>query len=138
MKHRKRGRKLGRVRSQRRALMRTMLGSLIIYERIETTEAKAKELKPFVDRLFTVALRAKDSDNSDMEIFRKLEGKIPNKAIKKIKDELLDRIGDRVSGFTRIIKLSPRKSDGASMAIIELVDKIEVKDSNTKKEKKDK
>ena len=123
MKHRKTGRQFGRVRSQRDALIKTMLGSLIIYERIETTEAKAKELKPAIDKLFTLVLRTAGSKNSKMEAFRKLEGKLPVKAIKKLRDELVPRVDGRVSGFTRVVKLAPRKSDGAKMAIIELVDK---------------
>lgn len=123
MKHRKTGRQFGRVRSQRNALIKTMLGSLIIYERIETTEAKAKELKPVVDRMFSLVLRTKKSENSKMEAYRKLEGKLSDKAIKKLRDELVPRVGDRVSGFSRVIKVTPRKSDGARMAIIELVDK---------------
>ncbi len=123
MKHRKTGRQFGRVRSQRNALIKTMLGSLIIYERIETTEAKAKELKSAIDKLFTLVLRTVDSENSKMEAYRKLEGKLPVKAIKKLRDELVPRAGKRVSGFSRVVKLAPRKSDGARIAIIELVDK---------------
>lgn len=123
MKHRKTGRQFGRVRSQRKALIKTMLGSLIKYEKIETTEAKAKELKSEIDKLFTLSLRAKDTKNPEMETFRKLEGKLPVEAIKKMKDELVLRVGERVSGFTRVVKLTPRKRDGARRAIIELVDK---------------
>ncbi|MCK4635800.1 MAG: 50S ribosomal protein L17 [Candidatus Moranbacteria bacterium] len=136
MKHCKSGRQFGRVASQRKALLSSMLVSLIIHERIETTEAKAKELKSKIDRVITKAKRA---EGKDMEIVRKLEATLPIVAIQKIKDELLDRMSKRKSGYTRVIKMSPRKSDGARKAIIEFVDaKKEVKktikvDKKTKK-----
>lgn len=123
MKNRKTGREFGRVRSQRKALERTMLGSLVLHERMETTEAKAKELKGKIDRMITRARRAKSSKNAEMQMLRKLEGDLPLVAIKRLLKEILPRIGTRVSGFTRVVKLSPRKSDGARMAIIEFVDK---------------
>jgi large subunit ribosomal protein L17 len=134
MKHCKSGRQFGRVASQRKALLSTMLGSLIMYEKIETTEAKAKELKSRIDRIITKAKRAQDND---MAVVRKLEGQLPMMAIQKIKDELLERMSDRKSGYARVIKLSPRKSDGARMAIVELVDTKDAKKiKKVKSEKK--
>ncbi len=122
MKHRKTGRQFGRVRAQRKALMRTMLGSLIMYEQIETTQAKAKELKGMIDRMITRILRTQGSANAKMEALRKLEGDVPKEAIIKLRDEIVPRVGERRSGFTRVVKLSPRKSDGAQRAIIAFVD----------------
>lgn len=119
MKHCKSGRQFGRVASQRKALLSTMLTSLIIHESIETTEAKAKELKGKIDRIIS---KAKKAEGNDMEMVRKLEGELPKVAIQKIKNELLSKMSERSSGYTRVIKVSPRKSDGARMAIIEFVD----------------
>lgn len=100
-----------------------MIGSLVLRERMETTEAKAKELKTVIDRMITRAKRANKSKNPQMEILRKLEGDMPLVAIKKLSHTMMDRFGSRTSGYTRVIKLSPRKSDGARMALIEFVDK---------------
>lgn len=132
MKHCKSGRQFGRVASQRKALLSSMLTSLIIHEKIETTEAKAKELKSVVDRIIT---KAKRTENK-MELVRKLEGELPIVAIDKVKDELLERMGGRESGYARVIKMSPRKSDGARRAIIEFVDKKKEEKVNTKSSKK--
>lgn len=132
MKHRKTGRQFGRTRAGRKALQRTMLGSLVLREKMETTEAKAKELKGVIDRMITRAKRAQNSKNSEMELVRKLEGDMPLVAIKKLSHTMLKRFDKRNSGYTRVIKLAPRKSDGAKMAIIEFVDK-EVKETPAKK-----
>lgn len=129
MKHCKSGRQFGRVASQRKALLSSMLTSLIIHEKIETTEAKAKELKSVFDRVIT---RAKRSDNK-MELVRKLEDRLPIVAIDKVKDELVERMSGRESGYTRVIKMSPRKSDGARRAIIEFVDKKELNSKSDSK-----
>ncbi len=118
MKHRSKKRQFGRVRAQRKALERTMLGSLIVHGRIETTEAKAKELKNTIDKMITLAKRAE----TPMERVRKLEGKMPLMAIKKFNDGMIDQFKNRTSGYTRVIKMSPRTSDGARRAIIEFVD----------------
>jgi len=118
MKHCKTGRQFGRVRSQRKALLNSLLSSLIIYGRIETTEAKAKESKSAIDKVITKAKRA---NGSKMEIVRKLEGLVSKEAL-KILVQSIKKFDSRDSGYARVIKLSPRKSDGAHMAIIELVD----------------
>ncbi len=137
MKHRKSGRQFGRKRAGRKALQRTMLGSLVLRERMETTEAKAKELKSAIDRMITRAKRATKSKNPQMELVRKLEGDMPLVAIKKLSQSMLTRFESRNSGYTRVVKLSPRKSDGAKMAIIEFVDKEkEIKKKSTEKTSK--
>lgn len=131
MKHCKSGRQFGRIASQRKALLSSMLNSLIIYERIETTEAKAKELKNKFDRIITKAKKVKDNE---MELVRKLESELPMVAIQKVKNELLERMDGRNSGYTRVVKMSPRKSDGARKAIIEFVD-VKKENKSSAKEK---
>jgi len=121
MKHLKKGRKLGRVRNQRTALFRTLLGSLIMKEKIKTTEAKAKEMKAKIDQLINKAKIAKD-ETKKIAIVRILRTKLPLMAVKKLTSEFSDRFSKRNSGYTRIIKLDQRKSDAAKMAIIEFVD----------------
>ncbi len=120
MKHRRKGRKFGRIRAQRTALMRTMLGSLIIHGRIVTTEAKAKELKSRIDRIITKAKRGKKQGDQQYVLVRKIQKDIPLVAVRAlIKD--LDRFADRESGYTRVVKIAPRSSDCAKMALIEFV-----------------
>jgi large subunit ribosomal protein L17 len=121
MKHLQKGRKLGRVRSQRTALFRTMLGSLIMEEKIKTTEAKAKELKIKIDRLINRAKLSK-IETKKVAVIRELRIKIPLMAVKKITGEFLDKFSKRGSGYARVIKLAPRKGDAAKLAIIEFVD----------------
>ncbi len=120
MRHLKKGRKLGREKDQRKALMKTMMGSLVMYEKITTTEAKAKELKTRVDRVINKAKKAKDA-SSKVTAIRNLDNNIPKMAIKKLLGDFKKKFEDRNSGYTRIIKLAPRKTDGARMAVIEFV-----------------
>lgn len=120
MRHLKSGRKLGRVRRQRKALIKTMLGSLIMREKISTTEAKAKEIKREVDKIITKAKKTKISEKR-IAVIRDLRRYIPLLAVNKITGEFLDKFSERNSGYTRIIKLAPRKSDGARVAIVEFV-----------------
>jgi len=133
MKHCKTGRQFGRVRSQRKALMNSLLNNLIIHGRMETTEAKAKETKSMIDRVIT---KAKRSDEK-MEIVRKLEGTLSKQALGKLLEDL-PKFDGRSSGYARVIKLSPRKSDGARMAIIELIDVVAVEEEGDKKKKDNK
>ncbi len=120
MRHQNKGRELGREKNQRKALFRTMLGSLIMQEKIETTEAKAKELKDKIDRLVNKAKKGRDATRK-LAALRDLKKFIPAMAAKKLTGDFLDKFSKRNSGYTRIIKLSPRKSDSARMAIIEFV-----------------
>jgi len=121
MRHQKHGRKFGRVRNQRRALFKTMLGSLIMREKITTTEAKAKELKTKIDRIINKGKKAQKVENK-VAVIRDLDKTIPKMAIKKlISEEFIKKLGKRTSGYARVIKLAPRKGDGAKMAVIEFV-----------------
>ena len=121
MRHQNKGRELGRERAQRKALFKTMLGSLIMQEKIETTEAKAKELKNKIDRLINKAKKGKDPVRK-LSVIRDLKKYIPNMAMRKLTGEFLDKFSNKNSGYTRIIKLATRKSDSARVAIIEFVD----------------
>ena len=122
MRHLQEGRKLHRVKRQRRALLKTLMGSLIIKEKIKTTEAKAKEVKRIIDGFITKAKKTKD-EAKKVAIIRILKRDLPMMAVEKIcSEDFLTRVAKRNSGFTRITKVAPRKSDNASLAIIEFVD----------------
>ena len=95
MRHRVKGRKLSRIRKQRRALMKTLLGSLILREKITTTEAKAKEIKPLIDRLINRAKRSKENKTA---IIRELSKKLPAQAVKKASGEFLNKFEGRTGG----------------------------------------
>jgi len=122
MRHQRTGRKLGRVSSQRKALFRTMLGSLIMKEKITTTEAKAKELKKKIDRIIGKAKKMNIPEKK-LAIVRDIRSDIPLMAVKKLSDtDFIKKFESRNSGYVRIIKLAPRKTDGARMSVIEFVD----------------
>ncbi len=115
MRKRKRGRKLSRETDQRKALIRTLASSLILKEKIRTTEAKAKELSFFIEKKIS---RARKGDLQSRRILSKFFAK---EITKKLINEIAPKYKERKGGYTRIIKLGPRPSDGAKMAIIELV-----------------
>jgi len=110
-----RTRKLSRTKDQRKALKKSLASSLFLHESIKTTEAKAKEIRPFVEKCIT---RAKKGNLVNQ---RHLAQFLSQKIVKKLMDILGKRYKDRPGGYVRIVKLGPRKSDGAKMAIIELV-----------------
>ena len=117
MRHRKSGRKLSRKTAHRKALMANLASSLITHKKIKTTDAKAKELRMYIEPLITFAKRG------DLHARRQVLKKINHKSIVR---ELFDNIGpifsNRDGGYTRIIKLGFRDSDCAPMSIIEFVD----------------
>ena len=117
MRHRKSGRKLGRKTGHRKAVMSNLASRLIEHKRIKTTEAKAKELRMFIEPLVTFARRG------DLHARRQVLRKIPHKDIVSI---LFNDIGpvytDRNGGYTRIIKLGFRDNDRAPVSMIEFVD----------------
>lgn len=121
MRHLKKGRELGRIKSQRVALFRTMLGSLVMQEKIKTTEAKAKEIKNRIDRVINKAKKGAAPEKKVAAI-RDLRKYVPMMAVKKLMGEFIARFEKRNSGYVRIIKLPARKSDAAKMAVIEFVD----------------
>lgn len=109
-------RKLGRDSSARKALFRGMLTSFFQYDRIETTEAKAKELRGLADQMITLAKRG------DLHARRQVLAYLMDEdVVKKLFDEIAPKYADRQGGYTRVIKLGPRKGDAAPLALIELV-----------------
>jgi len=120
MNHRKTGRKFSRVRKQRKALIKMLLGSLIMHEKITTTEAKAKEIKSFIDQVINKAKFIND-EKKKIATLRMLGKLVPGKAVVKLKGDFMNRFESRKSGYTRVIKIAPRKSDAAKMAVIEFV-----------------
>jgi len=121
MNHLAKGRKFSRVKKQRVALLKTLLGSLVVREKITTTEAKAKEMKPMIDKLVTKAKKISKDESKKVAIIRDLRKDLPLVAVKKLSGEFAKRFDSRNSGFVRIIKLEQRKSDSAKMAVIEFV-----------------
>ncbi|HPN55171.1 MAG TPA: 50S ribosomal protein L17 [Candidatus Moranbacteria bacterium] len=121
MKHLVKGRKFSRVRKVRKALLKTLLGSLIMKEKITTTEAKAKEIKPMIDKIITKVKRVSGDESKKIAIMRDVRKELPLMATKKLFGEFSKKFADRKSGHTRIIKIAQRKSDGARMAVIEFV-----------------
>jgi large subunit ribosomal protein L17 len=115
MRKYKKGRKLSRERDQRKALLKSLAGNLFLKEKIKTTKAKAKEIAGFSEKIIT---KAKKGDLSSRRLLGTLFGK---KIVKKLVDEIAPRYKDKKGGYTRITKLGPRKSDGAEIAIIELI-----------------
>lgn len=121
MKHRHQGRVLGRVRNQRNALIKTLMGSLVMHERIMTTEAKAKEIKNYIDQVVNKAKVARNTAPRRVAMIREIQKYIPMMATKKLLGDFSARFEARKSGYTRVTKLEQRKSDGAKMAVIEFV-----------------
>jgi len=121
MKHKKAGRKLSRIRKQRRALIKTLLGNLIMNEKIITTEAKAKEIRPFLDKLISEVKKIQSGKIDKVAVIRNLKNKIPAEAVKKITSDYSKKFKTRNSGYARIIKLKARESDSAKMACIMLI-----------------
>mgnify|MGYP001091989436 CR=1 FL=1 len=117
MRHNRAGRKLGRVSEHRRALFRNQLCSLMQHERIITTLPKAKELRPIAERMVT--LGRKNTVHARRLAARWIADR---ELIKKLFSEIAPRFANRPGGYTRIVKLGPRKGDGAELAILEFVD----------------
>ena len=134
MRHQKRGRKFNRTASHRKAMMSNLASALILHKRIQTTDAKGKELRGFVERLVTYA------KHGDVHGRRLIQKKIQGKRAKQIANILIHDIApiyeDRNGGYTRLIKLNNRKNDNASISLIEFVDMSpNVKDIKTDGEK---
>ena len=120
MRHQKKGRKLNRTASHRKALLSNLAASLVIHKKIRTTNAKGKELKGFVERLVTYAKKG------DVHGRRLIQKKILGKRGKEIANILIHDIAptymDRKGGYTRMIKLNNRKNDNAPVSLVEFVD----------------
>ncbi|HQF97320.1 MAG TPA: 50S ribosomal protein L17 [Candidatus Aminicenantes bacterium] len=126
------GRKLGRTTAHREMLLRNLATSLIEKERVRTTVAKAKELRPFVEKLITMGKTGTLAARR-----RALAVLMKEDAVTRLFETVAPRFSERAGGYTRIVKLSPRKGDGAEMAVIELVGS-EFKAKEKKKKDKEK
>lgn len=120
MRHRKKGRKLSRSPEHKKATLRNLATNLFRHERIETTQAKAKELRPYAEKLITLA------GDDTVQARRRAARKIADREVlAKLFEVIGPRFADRPGGYTRILKLGPRRSDSAEMAFIELVERSE-------------
>jgi large subunit ribosomal protein L17 len=116
MRHQKTKRTLGRKTGPRKALLKNLLNSLVLYEKIETTEAKAKEIKPLMEKLVT---RAKEDTLHNRREIMKV---IPTEnALKKLFEVIGPKYKERKGGYLRIVKIGARRGDSAKMSIIEFV-----------------
>src|SRR5688572_6464631 len=118
MRHRVAHRKLGRITPHRIALLRNLATALFERERIRTTLIKAKELRPYAEKLITLAKRDEDRLSARRQVARDIKDPL---VLRKLFDKLGSRFSQRPGGYTRILKLGPRKGDGAEMAILELL-----------------
>jgi large subunit ribosomal protein L17 len=116
MRHARSGKKLGRDASHRRALYANLAGSLITHGRIQTTEVKAKAVRPYAEKLVTLGKRG------DLHARRLAMAELrSNDVVHKLFSEVGPRFADREGGYTRIVKLGPRRSDSTEMVYLELV-----------------
>ncbi len=117
MRHGNNKRKFGRERKVRNALINSLALNLIVREKIKTTEPKAKELRPFIEKLVTLAKKG------DLATRRLVISKLSNRRpeVKKLFEVIAPKYMDRKGGYTRVLKLGARKADGAKMAIIEFI-----------------
>ena len=115
MRHANTNRKFGRVRKQRKALLNSLARSLVLHEKIKTTLPKAKELRPFVEKLITGAKKG------TVAARRNLTTVVGANATKVLVDTMSKKYEGRNGGYTRIVKMGERKSDGSPMALIEFV-----------------
>ena len=130
MRHLRAGRNLGRAPSHRSAMVRNLVTSLFKHEQMETTDARAKELRQVAERMITLAKRG------DLHARRQALATIKEKAVvHKLFDELKDRFMDRQGGYVRIVKKENRKGDGALISIIQLLLQEEGKKKGKKKGK---
>ena len=118
MRHLKSGRKLNRTASHRKALFRNMVTSLLLHEEVHTTDAKAKELRRYVDRVITLGKRG--TLHARRQAASVLRGRT---VVKKLFDDIAPRFQDRPGGYTRITKIGSRRGDNAPISLIELTDR---------------
>jgi large subunit ribosomal protein L17 len=133
MRHRVKGRKLGRTASHRKATLIALATSLLKHKRIKTTLAKAKETRGFVEKLITKAKKG------DLHAHKQVMDFIKDKeTVKELFAEIVQKIGDRPGGYTRVVKLGNRLGDAAQMAIIELVDYNDIITAKAEERKEEK
>jgi len=130
MRHRKTGRKLNRTSTHRNAMFRNMVTSLLLHEQIQTTDAKAKELRGYADRMVTLGKRG------TLHARRQALSFVRSRAVvKKLFEEIAPRFENRPGGYTRVVKLGVRSGDAAPMSLIELTDRGEGATSEAEKKR---
>jgi large subunit ribosomal protein L17 len=128
MRHRKAGWKLGRNTAHRRALLRNLATSLILEERIETTVAKAKAVRPHVERMITLGKRG------DLAARRLAAGYLMTRpAVERLFDTVAPRFGDREGGYLRIVRTSHQRGDGAEKVFVELLGSEKIQEAKREK-----
>ncbi len=131
MRHQNQGRKLNRTSAHRKALFKNLVLSLIQHERIKTTDAKAKELRRYADRMVTLGKRG------DLAARRLAFDFVQSRdAVKKLFDEIAPRFKDRAGGYTRVIKFGVRRGDAAPLSIIEFTGTSERAEAKKPRKKK--
>lgn len=120
MRHRKEHKGFSRPADQRMAMLKNIVASLFLHERIETTYAKAKEAKRIAEKLITIA--KEDTIHSRRLVRRMIPNPLQRQVVNKIFNEIAPRYRDRNGGYTRIIKTGIRRGDGAQMAVLMLVE----------------
>jgi large subunit ribosomal protein L17 len=135
MKHQVKTKKLSRTKAHREAMLSNMANSLFMHRTIRTTDAKAKELRRYTDKI--IAKAKNDSIASRRQVFAELRNET---IVRKLFTEIAPHFSDRNSGFTRVLKIGPRKGDGAPLSLVELLtpppEVIVDKDKDKKKAKK--
>jgi len=131
MRHRKKGKKLNRNTSQRKALFKNLIQSLILHEEIKTTESKAKAIKGLTDKFINKAKKG------TLHTRRQISAFLPDKkAVNKLVDEIAPRFKKRISGFTRFVRLGRRQGDNAMIVIIGIVGMQKEEEEQAKGKKK--
>jgi large subunit ribosomal protein L17 len=133
MRHQVKGRKLGRTASHRKATLISLATALLKHKRIQTTLARAKETRGFVEKLITKA--KKDDLHSKKQVMDFIKDK---EVVKELFSEIVPKIGDRPGGYTRVIKIGSRLGDAASLAVIELVDYNDIITARAEEKKEEK
>ena len=131
MRHLKSGRKLSRRKDHRTAMLANLAASIIQHERVHTTDAKAKEVRPFIEKMVTFARRG--DIHARRIVLARLKGN--QSAVKKLFDEIGPRYTARPGGYTRIIKLGFRQGDNSAMSLIEFVGELKPKPAADEGEK---
>ena len=119
MRHLKAGRKLNRTAAHRKALLRNLLKALVLREQVRTTDAKAKELRRWADRLVT--LGKKNSVHTRRLAFSYLGSR---KLVQRLFDEVAPRFQSRAGGYTRVLKIGPRRGDAAPISLVEFTERV--------------
>lgn len=122
MRHRKGNKKLGRPTDQRLAMLRELVSSLFVFDKVQTTVTRAKEARRLAERLITLAKSNPEDKAEQVHVRRQVRRVINDEAlVKELFDQIAPRYADRDGGYTRLTCLGPRRGDGAPLALLELL-----------------